>query len=73
MRMSVGTNGLFLKLGIYVYSALKSRACQNAFASAAAWLLAGWRAGLVLLAAWLCLAAWLPKPGLGPVHSSSAP
>ena len=22
MRMSVGTNGLFLKLGVYVYSAL---------------------------------------------------
>ena len=37
---------------------------ENAFASAGLWLLAGWRAGLVLLAAWLCLAAWLPKSGL---------
>ena len=37
---------------------------ENAFASAGLWLLAGWRAGLVLVAAWLCLAAWLPKSGL---------
>ena len=37
---------------------------ENAFASAGLWLLAGWRAGLVLVAAWRWLAAWLPKSGL---------
>ena len=30
MRMSVGTNGLFLKLGFYVYSALMQQAEKEA-------------------------------------------